>query len=161
MQFFVYSKERMEAAQHSEPHLIISILTPGAPFDAKLPINESTLGVLRLRFHDIDTEDKEEDYKEYIRLSNIPPEALFTEDHAKQILAFVQARLRHLTPPAESILVHCEAGMSRSPAVAAGLAQAIFNQDPSHFFQRYTPNKLVFMTLLRAAGLMKGEGEFR
>lgn len=158
MKFFVYNKERMAQAQHAEPHIIISILTPGAPFDAKLPISEKTRGILRLRFHDIDTEDKSEDFREYIRLSNIPEEELFTEDHAGQILSFVRPLI---AGDLESILVHCEAGVSRSPAVAAGLAHALFNQDPTEYFKRYTPNKRVYVTLLKAAGLLKGEGEFK
>jgi predicted protein tyrosine phosphatase len=140
----------MAVARHTEPHIIISILSPGAPEDAKLPITESTMGVLRLRFHDIDTEDKSEDFREYIRLSGISEHELFCDPHAQQIVDFA---LKHKRDSAlRAVLVHCEAGVSRSPAVAAAVAQGVFNQDPSPILNEYRGhNRRVFVTTLRAA----------
>jgi len=44
------------------------------------------------------------------------------------------------------MVVHCEAGMSRSPAVAAAIAEHL-GDDPLPYFARYTPNAHVFRML--------------
>ena len=47
-----------------------------------------------------------------------------------------------------AILVHCDAGWSRSPAVAAALTKSLLGQDDSHLFKAKSPNMLVYRTLL-------------
>jgi predicted protein tyrosine phosphatase len=81
---------------------------------------------------------------------NAPEEfkgGLFTDDQAAQIAAFVKAN-----DPATTILVNCEAGISRSAAVAAALSK-FFNGDDSEMFKHSVPNMFVFRKMLRALGV--------
>jgi predicted protein tyrosine phosphatase len=64
---------------------------------------------------------------------------LMTEDQARQVWGFV----RQWEGQVGSIVVHCEQGMSRSPAVAAAICRA-FGGDPEDFFREYQPNQYVF-----------------
>lgn len=45
------------------------------------------------------------------------------------------------------MVLHCDAGMSRSPGVAAALSKVLVGDD-SQFFKRYRPNMRVYRTLL-------------
>jgi predicted protein tyrosine phosphatase len=47
----------------------------------------------------------------------------------------------------ENFIVHCDAGHSRSPAVAAAISKA-FGEDDSMYFKRYRPNMRVYRNLL-------------
>jgi predicted protein tyrosine phosphatase len=71
---------------------------------------------------------------------------LFTPENADQILDFVN----EMWDKVDLFLVHCEAGISRSPAVAAALCKIKHGHD-QHFFDNYTPNRLVYRTLLDRA----------
>ena len=51
----------------------------------------------------------------------------------------------------ERSIVHCDAGKSRSPGVAAALARVLDGDDASYFGGRYTPNARVYRTLLEVA----------
>jgi predicted protein tyrosine phosphatase len=87
-------------------------------------------GVLQLLFADID-----EPRGEYV---------LFDENHAEQILNFVkQMDLAKVN----TLIVHCKAGYSRSPAVAAALSE-IYDQKSDAFFQYCRPNMHVYKLLL-------------
>jgi predicted protein tyrosine phosphatase len=68
---------------------------------------------------------------------------MFEPHHARAILAFINAY-----PNAERIVVHCDAGLSRSPGVAAALAK-IHNGDDSEFFKRHSGlNRRVYRMIL-------------
>lgn len=117
------------------PYVIISIRDPGK---RKPKIRKPTglLDVLYLQFHDAVPDER------------IPlPEkvVLMTEEHAKQIWDFV---LRY-RDRAGTIVVHCEQGMSRSPAVAAAIALYLGEND-SRLLEEYHPNEYVY-DLLRSA----------
>ncbi len=71
---------------------------------------------------------------------------LMTADDATAIWNFVAANKENIG----AIVCHCEQGMSRSPAVAAGLAE-LLGEDSSWFFQEYQPNEYVFGLMLRVA----------
>ncbi|MGC4122717.1 MAG: hypothetical protein QM765_50730 [Myxococcales bacterium] len=73
---------------------------------------------------------------------------LMTADHAKAIWAFVD---RHKAS-APLMVVHCEMGLSRSPAVAAAIARALGGED-DFFFREYLPNRFVYDLMLKARGL--------
>jgi protein-tyrosine phosphatase len=45
------------------------------------------------------------------------------------------------------IVLHCNAGLSRSPGVAAALSNVLCGNDQS-FFERYRPNRRVYTLLL-------------
>jgi predicted protein tyrosine phosphatase len=132
MDIRVYSRGAIEALPpHEVPHLLISITS--APEDqARLRTSENTLGVLRLSFPDVDTPTPE-----------FPEASLFGVAEARRIWEFVLAH-RDQT---QRIVIHCDAGQCRSPAVAAALAK-VFDGDDSEFFRRYRPNRRVFRTLL-------------
>ncbi len=70
----------------------------------------------------------------------------FAAGHAQEILVFV----RHYRD-VDLLLVHCEQGYSRSPAVAAVVHQICIGPDDQYFFQKFDPNRHVYQLLLKAA----------
>jgi len=69
-------------------------------------------------------------------------------EQAKSIWEFVGQHREHV----ETIVCHCHAGMSRSPAVAAGIAEGL-GQSPTAIFAEYCPNRHV-LEMMRAAILL-------
>ncbi len=135
MKFFVYSRQEIEAIEpHVVSHVIVSIRTPGDPNEVKLPMNEHTKDVLHLQFHDVDRIIQ--GYNE-----NLEPE-MFQPEHAKLIREFVESNKN-----VERFIVHCDAGWSRSPAVAAAISKMLTNDDV-YFFNRYHPNRRVYNMIL-------------
>lgn len=124
----VYSRGLVERIQpYDVPHIIISVVS-GEGEMARLPINSETKGVLRLHFHDID-QPKDGHIQ-------------FDEGRARQIWDFF---LEH--QEVGTILIHCDAGNSRSPAIAAAISK-VTTGDDSEYFSRKNPNRHVFRTLL-------------
>ena len=68
-----------------------------------------------------------------------------TEDHAQQVCAFV----RKWSSQVETVVVHCEQGVSRSPAVAAALSKCL-GLDESEFYRFYYPNPHVYLMVAEA-----------
>lgn len=136
--FYVYSRTMIEHIEPYEvPHVIVSIRTPGDPDMAKLPINEYTLQVAHLSFYDFnDAAFLESEIKEKYDAGS------FNREHARIIL-----RLIETNQDAETFIVHCDAGLSRSPGVAAAVSK-ILTDDDSYFFKRYHPNSRVYRTIL-------------
>lgn len=132
LSFFVYSRGAIEAiSPHDDPHVIVSITS--SPDDrARLPEGPSTAGVLRLSFADRDAADPAR-----------PAERVFDAADARSIWNF----LLPLRPRWTHLVVHCDAGQCRSPAVAAAVASAL-GADDEPFFRRYRPNMRVYRTLL-------------
>lgn len=159
MDYYVYSRASIEGcALHVEAeHIIISIQTPNDPHgEARLPICEQTLGVLRLVFHDLD-QAPPPPTPGLVRLGfnqdeidahmlGVPSYTLFDATRAREVVEF--ARKHH--PRAKRLLVHCDAGMSRSPAVAAALASGLYGDGDGDFFRAYHPNRRVYHHILRA-----------
>jgi predicted protein tyrosine phosphatase len=111
-----------------EPYVLISIRDPDKP---KVKVKKSGLcrAILTLAFHDAEP-------TESLRL---PPDIrLMTDKEAALIWQFV----REHQGSVRAIVVHCEQGMSRSPAVAAGIAVGL-GLDDRKFFARYQPNEYV------------------
>lgn len=132
MEFFVYSRHAIETLPpHDVPHVVISITTTAEDV-ARIPQNEHCRGVLRLWFRDVDQVSEQH-----------PEETLFRPEHAKRIWELVRAHRAEI----ERVLVHCDAGMCRSPAVAAAIARAL-GEDDEPFFRRYMPNRRVYRMLL-------------
>ena len=135
MKLFVYSRRALEAVQpHEVPHVIISI-TSGQQDVARIRSNEHCRGVLRLWFPDAEVES--EKFSE--------PD-LFSPQHARKIWDFVRAHR-----DVERIVIHCDAGVSRSAAVAAALARIIRGDDTEFFTGKYQPNMRVYRLLLDSA----------
>lgn len=95
---------------------------------------ENRVGLLNMAFEDI----------EFPRPTT-PPELIFDTDKAQQILDFVA----EMWPQVECFLVHCHAGMSRSPAVAAAIEHIYHgNGSDNYWFKIKTPNMAVYRTIL-------------
>lgn len=131
-------KNKRDAVLNNEmkvPHVIISISTPldEVPLPA---VNEHTLEVLSLRFHDLD-KDPGPIFKEVYG-----EPVLFTLEMAVQIKELLD------THNPEGVVVHCDAGQSRSAGVAAALALH-YNGSDTEFWgsgmygRRYSPNRMV------------------
>lgn len=69
---------------------------------------------------------------------------LMTADDAAAIWKFADAH-RHTVG---AVVVHCEQGMSRSPAVAAAIAKA-WALEEAPFWRRHQPNRYVYDLMLR------------
>lgn len=65
---------------------------------------------------------------------------------AEKIWTFVDAHCANI----EAIVVHCDAGASRSAAVAAALAKVLSGDDRDFSRGRYEPNARVYEMLLAA-----------
>ena len=70
-------------------------------------------------------------------------ERCFQPEQAKQIIEFVNG----VKDKIDTLLVHCYAGWSRSPAVAAAIDRFCNKADIKHYWEEYEPNMLVFKTL--------------
>lgn len=80
---------------------------------------------------------------------------LFTAEQAEDILKFVDS----VRSKIEILFVHCEAGISRSPAIGAALDYIYNGNHYKPYFQKYSPNELVFRTILEVAA-KQGRIEF-
>lgn len=91
--------------------------------------NSRCVGVLTLLFDDIE--------------APAPGLTAFSEEQARQVIEFIRAHRRD----AETLLIHCYAGQSRSRAVGA-FAVKMLGGNNQAYFANYVPNKLVYDTLL-------------
>src|SRR3954468_20088676 len=96
----VLSREDVEQYEPSSREICISISDPGA---APAGLSPSFAAVLRLQFDDVAERGD-------------PADVLFAEQHAREIIAFIDE-----WPDVDRIVLHCNMGVSRSPAVALGL----------------------------------------
>ncbi len=136
MKFFVYSRQEIEAIEpHDVSHVIVSIRTPGDPDEVKLPVNDHTEDVLHLQFHDID--------RVVVGYNDDIEPNMFQQTHAKQVREFFEKN-----KDVERFIVHCDAGLSRSPAVAAAISKLYVSEDDSYFFKRYHPNTRVYRFII-------------
>ena len=108
---------------------VISITEPNEDWPV-ITQTESCKGILKLAFHDIDKPQE--------------PYILFSEVQAKQVLDFAK---QMVDAKIEVLIVHCFAGWSRSPAVAAALAK-IYEQNDEPYFRDFRPNAYVYRLLL-------------
>lgn len=70
----------------------------------------------------------------------------FSKQQADKILEFAK---QMETANVDVMVVHCQAGQSRSPAVCAALAE-VYGQKSDLYFRTYVPNMHVYRTLLEA-----------
>jgi len=158
MKIKVLSRESFEKFISDEPYIVISITDPNSE---KVKPSKTYLDILSLQFHDIakslvnrkDCKDCNGTgiRQEYININNGHCYActdqfevkLFTEKQAKDILEFVQTYEWEV----DLIVVHCEAGISRSAGVAGALS-LIYNKTDQYYFDHYLPNMLVYRKIL-------------
>jgi predicted protein tyrosine phosphatase len=138
------SRERAEAYRDRRPYAVISITDPDYP-EASLQLDPLRVGVLRLQFHDIS--HTPEEFASLVRRPERDHYILPTADHARQIVRFVRA----MAPRVEKIVIHCEAGISRSAGVGAALASCL-KQPDIHFYDHGIPNVRVRRLVIQAWG---------
>ena len=120
MEFIVLNRMKAEAGFNSNSnHIMISMHSPELG-SAVIPKNSKLLAILRIECHDVDYSEIGEitaqrgfvEYKEIKR---------FNKKMALDIIEFVMEHKPQL------VIIHCDAGLSRSPAVALALSE-IFNE---------------------------------
>ena len=144
------SREKAETYVGKEPYGVISITDPGEP-EANLQPDPKRVAVLRLAFHDFTQEPEE--FAALLKqsaLEDLEPQkkwVLPTAEHAWQIVTCY----RSLPADVEKVLIHCEAGVSRSAAVGAALAHCL-RQTDAHFYHHSHPNHRVRRLVIEAWG---------
>ena len=134
----MYSRDALARVRpHEVPHAIVSVTS--APDDvARFPVPSTCVAVLRLAFADLVPSE----------VDASTASLLFTRAHAQQIWAFFDQH----RPNIARLLVHCDAGHSRSPAIAAAIARAC-GLEHDNYFRQYEPNRHVYDTLLDVRAL--------
>lgn len=118
-----------DLAEAKDTYAVISIQdTHTDGFGFVFTESKTCQGVLTLYFDDI--------------VDDVDGAVLFSETHAEQIIEFIR---QHKT--ADTLLIHCYGGQSRSRAVGA-FAVKMFGGDNSRYFIGGNPNQHVYDTLL-------------
>jgi predicted protein tyrosine phosphatase len=104
--------------------------------------------VLTLHFDDVNVFSLEEQgysdwLKEECKAGKI---RVFDDSFAYLIRNFIKEVLED--EDITTLIVHCAAGVSRSPAVAAAISQYLYGDD-GNFFETQVPNKYVYEVLLK------------
>ena len=131
---------RIEAEEFDCPNAwgCISIANTEQDF-AEIP-DENREALLQLAFADITT--PQEGYN------------LFHDDQAHDILDFITTYWDEI----ETLLVHCDAGISRSSAVAAAIARLKLNDESEFLESPFEPNPKVYRILREVAS---GGGDYQ
>lgn len=132
MQYKILS--RAAAQKHSYkvdmPTIIISITDPDKDI-ARFAKNPNIYGVCRVSFDDAD--------------KRVDDEILMTHDDAKKIIDFVNRYRQNV----DQIVVHCEAGMSRSAGVMAAIREWLDGDKFSVWNNpMYHPNRHCYRTMI-------------
>lgn len=131
----VLDRSLARTVTHPEPYAVISIGEPQIK-PALLADSPHCRAILRLHFSDVASD--------LPRLRFVTHVAPFTLDMARQIADFTREQIQN---GVRLLVVHCEAGMSRSAGVATALSQ-FYNHDETHFLVHYRPNAHVRRLLL-------------
>lgn len=129
--------KRLQTDKPDNKVIVISVTDPKSE-PVNLPLLD--LDILRLCFHDLD-----QTYPSHAII-------LFNTDMSHQIKGFVEERLDWAKNPLSGwddliIVVHCEAGISRSAAVAGALNKHFLGDDSVFFKFPYLPNRLTYSIL--------------
>lgn len=126
MRVIVVPKNQLRNIIFDKKYIIISTTTDETPAVVNIPEEN----VIRFRFEDID------------RGAN---GRVFNKDEALAIKKFIQGHLEDT----EMIVCSCDAGMSRSPAMAAAISYWLNGSDKEIWDNHmYRPNSHVYNTLL-------------
>ena len=128
MKFLVLSRREIQRYKGTKPYVVISI-SDVREKRARLKPDKFRLSYMYLKLDDIG-----KPINGYFE---------FTKADAHRILSFFYK----WSPAVDLIVINCEAGISRSAAVAAALSK-VCGQDDSEFFKRFHPNDLVYKTIL-------------
>lgn len=141
--YIIFSRDEMASdafaqARGTLDYVVISVNEIGGEL-CKLPEREACKAVLRLAFSDV-----------LMRTGNHVP---LDYADARKIVDFVD----EWQGKVDAFVIHCHAGISRSPAIAAAIA-AKLGHCPKVFWEKANPNGQVFSMIL-AADAMKNAGE--
>lgn len=126
---FGLAQEAAEQGALTDRYAVISIQdSHTGGFGFQFTENQFCKGVLTLYFDDIVTE--------------VDGAVLFDDDMAEQIIAFIE----QYRTTADTLLVHCYAGQSRSRAVGA-FAVEMLGGDNSKYFEEGVPNQYIYDVL--------------
>lgn len=130
MKIIVSNREEIEQGLVVDAaYLLISIRDPDRR-SVRFKKPSGLVAALELAFHDA----------EPAAGFSVPPQIkMMTHDQAHQICEFIKAR----PDKAEAIVVHCEQGMSRSPAVALAIAEHLA-LDTDWIWESFQPNQFVY-----------------
>lgn len=131
MNFLTLSKKQIQTTQYNqikEKHIVISI-SGSEDQETIIPPNLNRLSQLHLKFDDI-----EDIMSGYI---------FFDKTMAQEVLEFVEKYCNQIS----LIVVQCQAGLSRSVAIASALSK-IINYSDDYIFSKGIPNMFVYTTLL-------------
>lgn len=132
MKYVVHTRQTIQHIRPRESHVIISISDTDRE-EVDLTTTDTCCGVLRLAFDDVDGD-----------MDVGRPVVRFNETLAQRVLDLWE---RARAAGVAAIYVHCNAGQSRSPAIAAALTR-LDGMDDDVWFKFRTPNRLVYRTLM-------------
>lgn len=146
MQIKVTNRGTAEVIKFDIPYIVISIHSTGSS-PANITNHSACLGILPICFDDVPYD---------INTDRVQCKTI-SEDQANQIWTFVNYHLNCnkdiLQQKAELILIHCDAGVCRSPAIAAAIDLVYSGNNDKWFKPPYLPNKKVYTTMLKVKGL--------
>jgi predicted protein tyrosine phosphatase len=122
MQVIVLSEQEFRACDLRANDLIISIVSPGREHPRP---HETGLARLDLKFQDTMWDIPDAHFVDGI-----------TDEQAESIAKFA----RYWTSQAERLIVHCEAGMSRSAGVAIGIARYLLDDEEENRLRDQKPH---------------------
>jgi predicted protein tyrosine phosphatase len=123
----------------------ISLISIRCPYDSIPKFVSTYSDILFLEFDDIDKPfDEQLKYRDLDGSIKYRSLTLFSLDHAKQILEFVD---RNLAKGISKFVIHCDAGISRSPGVVVALKE-IYNGNKKIFPAHDLYNRLVYRNLI-------------
>jgi len=131
MKIQVLNRKDFETFIPDSPAIAISITDPKTE---KAKTKAQYLDILRLEFFDLDKDTGIFPYSKFT----------FSWGQAEEVLNFVNKHRGNV----DVLVIHCEAGQSRSVGMAAALS-LILNGHDSYYFKRYIPNRLVYRTILK------------
>lgn len=136
--FINLGKTQAENFTYQDDWACISIISP----ESREPdfICNRLSGIIRLSFHDSDISDE--------------GMQIITDEQSLEIVKFVET----FYDKVPLIVVHCEAGISRSAAVAAAFTN-LYGGSDSHFFRFFHPNMTVYSSIRKAYLNYVGEKE--
>jgi predicted protein tyrosine phosphatase len=138
-----YSAIQYCEKQHEQKSAIISISTPYGEYINDPPFVSQTNNVQDILYLSFADADAPNTLDVYDRL--VTEEQLLTDTDAKRIVEFVKKNIDY------SIIVHCDAGISRSSAVGAAILKYYIGDDSSIFDSpRYFPNMWCYKKILNA-----------
>ncbi len=158
MKIQVMSRREIEEFKSDEKHIVISISDPNSE---KVKIISKPIDILSLQFHDVDKPLIPRDKCTVCKGTGYLPEyknindghcyrcttmldiKLFSHYYAQNIFDFVEIYKKDVN----LIIVHCEAGISRSAGVAGALS-LIYNGSDEYYFKKYLPNMFVYRKIL-------------